>query len=208
MKPGCVGNYDLSATKDFGGCKVLHITTDDHQFDPANITVDDIRIRDIIQTLPMICRYNGFVKRFYSVAQHSVLVTELAEKDDRTEEICRAALVHDFSEAWLGDVTTPVKRELGNYRSLEYKAFVAVCQRFALSPYQEPVWEAVRHYDMLACYMEAKSLAFRDYSWIKLVPDRYWETRQGGMLRDPKCVIYPEEARDLLSRKCAEYGVC
>src|SRR5262245_14828098 len=53
-------------------------------------------IEDIAHGLSNICRYSGQCKRFYSVAEHSLLVSEVAEGFEF------AALLHDAAEAFIG----------------------------------------------------------------------------------------------------------
>lgn len=64
----------------------------------------DVTIDDIARSLSMIARFNGHVSKFYSVAQHSVLLSRLAPDD-----LKMAALLHDASEAYLGDIVAPLK---------------------------------------------------------------------------------------------------
>lgn len=51
------------------------------QFHPLDPHADDIDIADIARSLSMQCRYNGQVRRFYSVGQHCVLVSELVDAE-------------------------------------------------------------------------------------------------------------------------------
>jgi uncharacterized protein len=66
---------------------------------------DEIDIEDIAHGLSHACRFAGHVQNFYSVAQHSLLVSELV--DDRH---ALWGLLHDGSEAYLHDLTRPLKR--------------------------------------------------------------------------------------------------
>ena len=93
-------------------------------------------LEDIAHGLANICRYNGQCKHFYSVAQHSVLVAHLAlaiaqndrwrkyfEDDATLDYVYMRALLHDAAEAYLGDVTKPLKEELNDckYKQLTFK---------------------------------------------------------------------------------------
>ena len=66
---------------------------------------DEIDIEDIAHGLSHVCRFAGHVPLYYSVAQHSLLVSELL--DERT---AMWGLLHDASEAYLHDLTRPLKR--------------------------------------------------------------------------------------------------
>lgn len=103
--------------------------------DPA-----DIDIVDIAHALSNLCRYGGHTERFYSVAEHCVLMANaLGEVGDR-----RWALLHDASEAYLVDVPRPIKGALGGYREAEAQLMRAVCTRFGL-PFDMPA--RVREFD-------------------------------------------------------------
>ena len=75
----------------------------------------------------MACRYAGHCKRFYSVAEHSVLLSQAVAPEHRLW-----ALLHDASEAYLVDVPRPVKPFLPGYREAEDRLMAAVCERFGL----------------------------------------------------------------------------
>lgn len=75
--------------------------------DPLNLKREDIDLRDIIHGLSHQCRYGG-QSRFYSVAEHSILVSDVCEALAGVDA-ARWGLVHDFSEAYLPDLTRPMK---------------------------------------------------------------------------------------------------
>lgn len=76
------------------------------KFFPLDPDPELICIEDIAHSLAMQCRYNGHTRRFYSVAQHSVI---LASKFFKSHDLRFAALLHDASEAYLSDVPLPIK---------------------------------------------------------------------------------------------------
>lgn len=90
---------------------------------------DDISIEDIAWSLSHICRYNGHTKHHYSVATHSVLVQTQVPYEDRTW-----ALLHDASEAYVGDLPAPIKAlpEMKPYRDMEERVMRAIRIRFGL----------------------------------------------------------------------------
>lgn len=99
------------------------------QFWPLDPRPDEIHIEDIAHALSMQCRYAGHCIRFYSVAEHSVLLARHVSPENRLW-----ALLHDASEAYLVDVPRPIKADLDNYREIESRVMAAVCQRFGLPP--------------------------------------------------------------------------
>lgn len=84
-------------------------------------------IEDIAQGLANICRYSGQCTRFYSVAEHSLLVSEVASGFEFE------ALLHDAAEAFMGDITRPLKQMLPDYKRIEREVESAIHRRFAVS---------------------------------------------------------------------------
>lgn len=86
-----------------------------------NITIDDINLHDIAHHLTKICRYGGALAldKHYSVAQHSLQLVAYAADNGYPVELQRALLLHDATEAYLGDVVSGVKHLLPDYCELE-----------------------------------------------------------------------------------------
>lgn len=83
------------------------------QFDWRNPEFD---MEDIVHSLSNLCRFNGHCLRFYSVAEHSVLVSYLCEHagGDPME-----ALLHDACEAYVGDVPSPLRQFMPDHKKVE-----------------------------------------------------------------------------------------
>lgn len=81
--------------------------------------IDDIDIFDIAHALSMIARANGHFSQFYSVAQHSVSCALEAFEREYSVKVCLACLLHDASEAYMGDLIRPLKNELPSYLEAE-----------------------------------------------------------------------------------------
>ena len=88
-------------------------------FDPLHPDVDLIDIEDIAHALSMLCRANGHFRTFYSVGQHSINCAREAKARGYSQKVQLACLLHDASEAYLADVTRPVKAELPRYKEIE-----------------------------------------------------------------------------------------
>ena len=86
---------------------------------PLNPESDLIKIEDIAHALSMLCRANGHFKSFYSVCQHSINCMNEARARGYSKKVQLGALLHDASEAYLSDITRPVKRNLPGYIQAE-----------------------------------------------------------------------------------------
>jgi 5'-deoxynucleotidase YfbR-like HD superfamily hydrolase len=101
-------------------------------FDPDP---DQLDPDDIARALANQCRFGGHSRAFYSVAQHSVLVSRLVEERGGDAEDVFAALMHDASEAYLGDMPHPLKHRspLGvAFKDAEEHLERAIRDRFAI----------------------------------------------------------------------------
>lgn len=93
------------------------------------IGVEDICLLDIAHALSNICRYNGHVFSFYSVAEHCVLLSRAEDMPGTSS----ARLLHDASEAYLGDVIRPLKALLPNYRRLEDRVHDIIAEKYGVN---------------------------------------------------------------------------
>jgi hypothetical protein len=82
------------------------VTYSGQVINPLDPDPDCITIEDIAHALANVCRFTGHTRKFYSVAQHSVLCSRIVPPNDALE-----ALLHDASEAYLSDVSRPIKRD-------------------------------------------------------------------------------------------------
>lgn len=97
-------------------------------FYPLDPRADEVHIEDIAHALSNICRFNGHVKRFYSVAEHSVFVALCTPLEHRV-----AALLHDASEAYLCDLPRPVKLNVVGYHEAESRVMDCIAERFGFA---------------------------------------------------------------------------
>lgn len=107
------------------------------QFWPLDPQPEDFCIEDIAQALSNVCRFGGHCRSFYSVAQHSVLVAHMAEKEAASrgliaKRFALAGLLHDAAEAYVGDMVRPLKYEIPAFRALEKRLEECIAVRFGV----------------------------------------------------------------------------
>lgn len=116
-----------------------------------------VRLIDITKSLGKLCRYNGHVDRFYSVAEHSVLVSRMAELAG-DEEAMVPGLFHDAHEAYISDIPSPQKSMIEGAHEFELSMEAVVHEALGLPPKSDEVWRRVRRYDTLILHRELKAL--------------------------------------------------
>jgi uncharacterized protein len=123
------------------------------QFYPEDPRPGDIDIEDIAHALSRVSRFGGHSEDMYSVAQHSVLVAQTVAAELASlyglgladaPDIILWGLLHDASEAYIGDVVWPLKRapEMKGYKEIEVRVMDAVVRRFDLIPGEPQVVKA------------------------------------------------------------------
>lgn len=105
------------------------------KFWPLDPQPSEVDIRDIAHALSLQCRYAGHCRAFYSVAEHSIHVSNhLLEYG---KDVALWGLLHDAAEAYVVDVPRPLKRFLPGYAQAEQRVMDAICVRYGL-PAQIP----------------------------------------------------------------------
>ena len=133
-------------------------------FDPHPEQLD---AGDIARALANTCRFGGHCRVFYSVAQHSVIVSRLVEERGGDVEDVFAALMHDATEAYLGDMPHPLKHRspLGAaFRQAEDLLEEAIRERFAIKPDVPEIKKA----DRALLATERRAFSAETWPWPEL----------------------------------------
>lgn len=127
-----------------------------HRFDFFNMSKTTLDIEDIAHALSQICRFGGHCREFYSVAQHSVYVSQLCSHDHKL-----VGLLHDATEAYIGDMVTPLKRLVPDFQQYEASLYHVIAKQFGL-PRELP--QEVKDADITMLAAEARDLLNADVS--------------------------------------------
>lgn len=169
--------------------KPIILTYDGQAFDlsdPHNYTFN---IDTIAHALSNLCRFTGHTVEFYSVAQHSVIVSRLVP-----HEYALAALLHDAAEAFLGDVATPLKRLLPDYELIEIDVQAAILNAFGVPSQMLPVIKAA----------DTKALATEVYYLMPHNISAFEEIREITPLPQPITPLQPVAAKNLFLERYQE----
>ena len=119
--------------------KAIIVTYTGKEFDVLHPDPNLICLEDIAHALSQTCRFTGHTSRFYSVAEHSVLCSDVCV----STEYRAACLLHDAAEAYLNDIASPVKYHLPDYNDLEEVIILTIFSKYGLRLI--PPWhEAIR----------------------------------------------------------------
>ena len=140
-----------------------------HFLDPQP---DEICIEDIAHALSLTCRFGGACKQFYSVADHSIRVSEIVP-----EEYKLLALLHDGAEAYLADIVRPMKNSLPGFKEMENVILVAIFDKFI--PFwiddKHEIYGTIKEADNIILATEARDLMTNMNDWASLpqpLPDK------------------------------------
>jgi uncharacterized protein len=161
-------------------------------FDPDPTQLDP---GDIARALANQCRFGGHSRVFYSVAQHSVIVSRLVEERGGDTEDVFAALMHDATEAYLGDMPHPLKHRsaLGAaFKAAEERLEQAIRARFRIKPDVPEIKRVDR------ALLATERRAFSAERW-------HWPELEGVAPLDMELLPWsPDEAAEAFAHRYAE----
>ena len=131
-------------------------------FDYADPKPESILLRDIAHALANTCRFGGHCHRYYSVAEHSVLVSRIVLDNPRLR---LQALFHDGSEAYLGDIPSPLKNLLPAYQQLEQVVQMSIYMKFIGQPPSHGGYDYIHQADHAMLLKEMEELLVGGSMW-------------------------------------------
>ncbi len=164
-------------------------TISGRRFYPLDPMPSDVDAWDITHALSHLCRFAGHCRRFYSVAQHSVLVSEAVGQNcgegERGWDVkgidwpraALCALLHDSAEAYVVDLPRPVKCALPGYRDIEDRVHRAILQKFGLVDVYPEFESLIKEADTRALVTEFRDLTDADLRDTELAHVRPYPQR-------------------------------
>jgi len=128
-----------------------------------NLTKEDIDLDDILQSISRISRFLGHSSRAYSVGEHTLIGLIIAEEMNYSARHKMYWLVHDFTEAYVGDCPTPLKKIIPDFRNIEAQVEGAVMDHFGLEPMTANDYDAIKRIDRTMLVMEMRDLTLHTY---------------------------------------------
>lgn len=124
---------------------------------------EDVRDLDIAHALSLMCRANGHFTRFYSVAQHCLNCLQEAKARGLDKRLQLAVLIHDASEAYISDITRPVKQYLPTYIDYEHSIQAMLYEHYGVGTLSEEEREMVAVIDDTVLFYEFEALHLRNF---------------------------------------------
>jgi 5'-deoxynucleotidase YfbR-like HD superfamily hydrolase len=121
-----------------------------NKFYPHEPRIEKIEIEDIAHGLAYQSRFNGQTSEFYSIAQHSLIVSSIV-----SPRLKLAALLHDASEAYLGDMIKPLKIIIDEFNRIEEKVAKLIFSEFNIPTFD---YTLVKNADLITLATEIRDL--------------------------------------------------
>lgn len=162
------------------------LTISGNHFDYVEMDYNVLNIEEIAHALANTCRFGGHCREYYSVAQHSVLVARYVPVD-----LARDALFHDAAEAYLGDMPTPLKQLLPDYKAMTDRVEYWIQKKLGINIEHPEIKKA----DLQVLGMEKRDLMPHDDTTWAILND----------LEIPEEVITPMDPVDAYNYFMEEY---
>ena len=159
-----IDNFDVSHAADG-----FMTTYTGIKFSPLKPTPEMVNIYDIAHALSLINRWGGHLKCAYSVAQHCCNVSNMSDPEDQF-----VGLLHDASEAYIGDMIRPLKylkQMYGVYKKIEHRIDTAIAQAFGLESLEKT--KSVEVADVVQLSLENIYLKLKPSKWAFDTLEKY-----------------------------------
>lgn len=123
--------------------------------DPGSLVLEDLA-----EGMAKCCRFGGQCRGWYSVARHSVIGSYYAEDPIQF-------LFHDSAEGYMGDVATPLKQLVPEWKPIENRLLRKIMDKFGVAyipgpPESDPLSENTHRVDRWMYTQEWHAMMRRD----------------------------------------------
>jgi len=183
-------------------------------FIPTNPTAADIKIEDIAHALSMMCRANGHVERFFSVAQHSINCSLEAKARGYSKKVQLACLMQDACKAYLADIPRTVKSQLPQYVLFEENLQMIIYRKYLDSELTEEEKTKISEIEDSMLYYEVMELMEEKICDIEPAlrgtpnfATRDFKVIEHQFLNTYTNLIAPDASRQSLDRNIVSVGI-
>ena len=157
------------------------------------ITENDICFKEIAKVLAKLNRFNGHTAINYSVLQHSLLVCDIAKHFKSNSDTQKVALIHDAHEAYLQDISSPLKKAFVNkeYHLVSEKLDNAMFKKANIN-LNNVNFNAIKTFDTLALHIEAYLVLNPVYEWGN------WRCDTKDEIKHLIDILWPKSIKTLL----------
>lgn len=138
------------------------------KFFPLDPRPEEIHIDDIANALALTCRYGGQgnIDKFYSVAEHSILMARHCVKAGMNPRIALGCLLHDASEAYTGDLVRAMKHSVGPvFGGIEDRIQEVIFEKYGVTDVFEDYGDIIKNLDMRVTVNEKAELMNTEQVW-------------------------------------------
>lgn len=154
------------------------------------IKAEDITIEDIANALSKLARYNGHTDRFYSVAEHSVRLSNYANNlnlgSHYNKSLAKALLLHDATEYLIGDIIFHLKGHLPQFKEMEVRLEKVIFDKFGITPIYDLVKKELHELDRRISFDEMYTM------FDGKVDPWFYENRVSPL--GPKIMLGPQDS--------------
>jgi 5'-deoxynucleotidase YfbR-like HD superfamily hydrolase len=140
-------------------------------FDLSDPKPELVRLEDITYALSHINRFTGHTRTRWTVAQHSLLAYHLASrwKSDSlpyVSDLRILCLMHDAAEAYVGDISSPLKSLVPQFREIEKRIQRTISDKFDLPQPDDHLTDLVKTIDSI-CYVAERKVLMPEFDFAK-----------------------------------------
>jgi hypothetical protein len=143
------------------------------KFYPLDPRAEDVDVADMTHAISHLCRFGGHCSVFYSVGQHSLLTAQYLRDQGASAFVQFLGLTHDFTEAYVVDMPSPLKRQLPEYIAVENAIESVIWESFGLRTPTDEEYAEVKAADVFAVNLEARLLNVNKTEWASDIGEWY-----------------------------------